>query len=76
MAFNILFDFERPIAVIVPITVEITVASIAIEIVVHKASIILELLSIFSYHFSENPLQWVSDFLELKEKTTVYTIGI
>ena len=54
---TIFFDLERPIALIVPTTVETTVAMIATIIVTYKDSIIDASANIFEYHCIEKPVK-------------------
>ena len=72
---TIFFDFDRPIAEIVPTTVEIAVAIRAILNVVYRDSIIVCDSIICRYQRRENPEKLVSDFPLLNEKMTIYTIG-
>ena len=69
---TIFLDFDKPIALIVPIIVEIIVAKIATIIVIYNDSIIALFVNIFSYHCKLKP---VKDLLELKEKTIIKRIG-
>ena len=66
---------NKPIALIVPSSVDTTVAISAMDIVVYKDSIISLLWNIRSYHISENPSKFVSERPELKEKMIIKTIG-
>jgi len=72
---TIFFDLLIPIAAIVPVTVEIKVASNAILNVVDSASIISDESSICLYQRSENPVKLVSDFPSLNENMIMYRIG-
>ena len=71
----IFFDLERPIAEIVPTIVETAVAISAMLNVVDRDSIIVCDSIICLYQRREKPVKLVSDFPELKEKMTIYTIG-
>ena len=72
---TIFLDFDKPIALIVPISVETAVVIKAITIVVCNDSIIERFSNIRSYQIVENPLKCVSDLLELKENTIINKIG-
>ena len=62
-------------AVIVPRTVEITVAKMAMVRETYTAFITSPLCKSSPYHLRENPVNFVSDFDELKEKIIVTRIG-
>ena len=68
-------DFDKPIALIVPTTVDITVAITATKIVIYNDSIIDASDNIFVYHCIENPVKCVNDLLELNENTIIKPIG-
>ena len=75
VSFNTLRDFERPIAVMVPSTVEITVARMAMVTDTYTALLTSVLCSSSVYHLMENPINLVRDLEELKEKIMVTRIG-
>ena len=66
---------ESPIAVIVPSIVEMSVAKTATESDTYTAFIIDPSFISLSYHLSENPVRFVSDFELLNENTIITTIG-
>ena len=66
---------ERPMALIVPNSVETMVAISAMTIVVCSDSIMSRFSNIRSYHMRLNPSKLVSERLELKEKTIMNKIG-
>jgi hypothetical protein len=67
--------FDNPIAVIVPNTVDTNVAIMAILIDTYTAASMSWSVSSFLYHLKENPVNFVRDFDELKEKNIVIAIG-
>ena len=68
-------DLDRPMAVMVPITVEITVARIATVRDTYTALLTSVLWISSLYQRMENPVNLVRDFDELKEKIIVTKIG-
>ena len=72
---TIFFDLLRPMAAIVPATVEMSVAKSAMENVVYSALIMSLDSSICRYQRRENPEKLVRDFPSLKEKIIMYKIG-
>ena len=68
-------DLDRPMAVMVPITVEITVARIATVRDTYTALLTSVLWISSLYQRIENPVNLVRDFDELKEKIIVTKIG-
>ena len=50
-------DFDKPIALIVPTTVDITVAITATKIVIYNDSIMMHQITFFVYHCIENPVK-------------------
>ena len=67
---------DRPMTVIVPIQVEITVAKMAMANVVPMAPIVTDEENIFSYQRSEKPEKVVRERDALNENKTVYAIGM
>jgi hypothetical protein len=67
--------FERPIAVIVPRTVEAKVANNAIVRDTYTALMIEPSEISLEYHLRDTPLMLVRLFDELKENTIITTIG-
>ena len=67
--------FDKPMAVIVPRMVDITVAINAILMETYTADIMLLSVKSFLYHLRENPAKLVRDFDELNEKNIVTKIG-
>ena len=74
-SFTTFLDLERPIAVIVPIMVEITVARIATVRDTYTALLTSVLWISSLYQRMEKPVNLVRDFDELKEKIMVTKIG-
>jgi hypothetical protein len=68
-------DLDRPMAVMVPSTVEITVARMAMVTETYTAETTSPLFSRELYHLSEKPVNRDRDFEELKEKITVTRMG-